>query len=78
MQGSGNNFSLNPNNYEFIRNDRPVGLQVQPGQTLALVGGNVTLEGGNLTAQQGQIELGSVEVGSVKLTPTYPGWTLNY
>jgi large exoprotein involved in heme utilization and adhesion len=41
------------------------GLQVQPGRTLALVGGDVLLEGGKLTAAQGRIELGSVAgVGS--------------
>jgi len=41
-----------------------VGLQVQPGNTLALVGGNVTLDGGYLTAPGGRIELGSVGEGS--------------
>ncbi|HEY9707857.1 MAG TPA: filamentous hemagglutinin N-terminal domain-containing protein, partial [Oculatellaceae cyanobacterium] len=47
------------------------GLQVLPGQTLALVGGDVILDGGNLTASQGQIELGSVaSFGFVSLTPT--------
>ncbi|BDA76250.1 hypothetical protein CAL7716_104160 (plasmid) [Calothrix sp. PCC 7716] len=35
----------------------PVGLQVQSGKTLALVGGNVSLAGGNLTAIGGRIEL---------------------
>ncbi len=45
------------------------GLQVQPGQTLGLVGGNVLIEGGNLTAAGGRIELGSVAgVGEVSLT----------
>ncbi|MBR8841145.1 MAG: filamentous hemagglutinin N-terminal domain-containing protein [Stigonema ocellatum SAG 48.90 = DSM 106950] len=57
----------------------PVGLQVQPGKTLALVGGDVALLGGNLTAKAGRIELGSV-VGSslVSLTPTTQGWMLGY
>ncbi len=50
------------------------GLQVLPGQTLALVGGNVILDGGNLTASQGQIELGSVaSAGLVSFTPTNIG-----
>lgn len=79
VQGPGNNLLLNPENFEPVRNNRPVGLQVQPGQTLALVGGNVALEGGNLTAEEGRIELGSVEgVGMVTLTPTNPGWELSY
>jgi filamentous hemagglutinin family protein len=57
----------------------PVGLQVQSGKTLALVGGDITLEGGNLTATSGRIELGSVAGNSlVSLNPTNQGWTLGY
>jgi len=37
-----------------------VGLQVQPGKTLALVGGNVSLDAGNLQALGGRVELGGV------------------
>ncbi|HAX80476.1 MAG TPA: filamentous hemagglutinin [Cyanobacteria bacterium UBA11372] len=56
-----------------------VGLEVQPGQTLALVGGDIQLDGGNLTASSGQILLGSVaSPGLVRLTPTPQGITLNY
>ncbi|MDZ8053156.1 MAG: filamentous hemagglutinin N-terminal domain-containing protein [Aulosira sp. ZfuVER01] len=54
-------------------------LRVQPGQTLALVGGNLDLNGATLTAQQGQVELGSVSgVGLVSLIPTVQGYTLGY
>ena len=35
-------------------------LEVNPGQTLALVGGNVNLEGGQLLAPGGRVELGGV------------------
>jgi len=60
-------------------NDGSPGLQVQPGRTLALVGGDVLLEGGNLTAAQGRIELGSVAgVGQVSLTQTGNGFVLGY
>ncbi|KAM3095127.1 filamentous hemagglutinin N-terminal domain-containing protein [Phormidesmis sp. 146-35] len=80
VQGVGNNLFLNsPTDPSVNRNDRPPGLQVNSGQTLALIGGDVTLEGGNLTAASGRIELGSVgEAGTVILTPTNPGWQLDY
>lgn len=59
--------------------DKAFGLQVQPGKTLALVGGEVWLDGGNLTAESGRIELGSVGDSSlVSLTPTAQGWALGY
>jgi filamentous hemagglutinin family protein len=55
------------------------GLQVQPGRTLGLVGGDVDLEGGILSAPDGRIELGSVAGNSlVNLTPTTTGYTLGY
>ncbi|HEY9778844.1 MAG TPA: filamentous hemagglutinin N-terminal domain-containing protein [Leptolyngbyaceae cyanobacterium] len=57
----------------------PVGLQVDPENTLALVGGDVALEGGNLTAEAGRIELGGVASSSlVSLTPTDQGFALGY
>ncbi|NJP21414.1 MAG: filamentous hemagglutinin N-terminal domain-containing protein [Hydrococcus sp. CRU_1_1] len=65
VQGTGNNLGLNPNNFEIIRDFRPAGLQVKPGKTLALVGGDILLEGGNLTAEGGRVELWSVKNGRV-------------
>jgi len=81
VQGTGHNFSfavpglaLTP----IIRGNGDSGLRVSPGQTLALVGGEVTLEGGTLRAEQGRIELGSVAEGRVGLSPTGLGWMLDY
>ena len=54
------------------------GLAVAPGQTLALVGGDITLTGGILTAPSGRIEIGSVANGEVNLTPIASGWRLGY
>ncbi len=77
VQGLGNQLIFNPQTFAFLRIDGK-GLEVPPGQTLALVGGEVDLSGGNLTAQGGSIELGSVQEGLVTLTPTNPGWALSY
>ncbi|MEC4816237.1 MAG: filamentous hemagglutinin N-terminal domain-containing protein [Scytonema sp. PMC 1069.18] len=49
-------------------NAQTTGLQVQSGQTLALVGGDVELDRGNLFAPGGRIELGGIaEAGTVGL-----------
>ncbi|MEH2061879.1 MAG: filamentous hemagglutinin N-terminal domain-containing protein [Nostoc sp.] len=57
----------------------PVGLQVKPDKTLALVGGDLVLEGGNLTAEGGRIELGSVALNSlVNMKQIDQGWDLGY
>ena len=56
-----------------------VGLQVQQGKTLALIGGDITLDGGNITAKDGSVELGSVAGNSlVSLSPTNQGWAFGY
>lgn len=60
-------------------NPNPVGLEVSPGQTLALVGGDIALPGGLLTAPEGRIELGSVGANSlVSLTFNDSGFALGY
>ncbi|MEG3971633.1 S-layer family protein [Microcoleus sp. T2B6] len=58
---------------------KKLGLAVDPGQTLALIGGDIQLQGGNLTAYTGQILLGSVKSpGLVQFKPTALGLNLNY
>lgn len=62
-----------------IVNQSTAGLEVQPGNTLALVGGHVSLEGGNLTAPSGRIELGTVGSNRrVSINSTDNGLTLGY
>ncbi|MEH1813593.1 MAG: filamentous hemagglutinin N-terminal domain-containing protein [Nostoc sp.] len=78
VQGSGHNLTYNPSTAGTIRTDVP-GLQVQPGKTLALVGGDINLEGGNLRAESGRIELGSIVSPSlVSLTQNDSGLFLGY
>ncbi|MBP0015973.1 MAG: S-layer family protein [Cyanobacteria bacterium SBLK] len=60
------------------------GLAVNPGNTIALIGGNVTLENGNITAGNptvdgGRIELGSVSgSGEVNLSQISEGFSVDY
>ncbi len=57
----------------------PVGLQVKPGKTLALVGGDVSLNGGILFAPGGRIELGGiVGQGTVDLNINGSNLWLNF
>ncbi|WP_424102158.1 filamentous hemagglutinin N-terminal domain-containing protein [Moorena producens] len=59
--------------------DATVGIEVEPGQTIALLGGNLDFPGGGLTASAGRIELGSVGPKSVvSVTPLAQGWTMGY
>jgi filamentous hemagglutinin family protein len=54
-------------------------LQVLPGQTLAMLGGDVSVKGGRLFAPAGRIDIGSVAPNSlINLTPIVEGWALGY
>ena len=61
----------------LIQPTRP-GLQVKPGQMLALVGNDITLNNGVLGAAQGQVELGSVTNGVVNLNMNTPNTPFSY
>ncbi|MBW4433114.1 MAG: S-layer family protein [Pelatocladus maniniholoensis HA4357-MV3] len=75
-------------NQSIVRdaNSNLVGLQVQPGNSLALVGGNINLSnaenflnGGRLTATGGSIELGGLATaGTVGLDVTGNSFKLNF
>ncbi|MBD2338360.1 filamentous hemagglutinin N-terminal domain-containing protein [Calothrix sp. FACHB-156] len=77
VQGPGNQLFVN----EFFatsRENRPVGLEVKAGNTLALVGGDVYLAGGNLTAGQGRVEIGAVKDSFVTINYNTSGLNLSY
>ncbi len=79
MQGTGHNLGGLTNPFvPIIRDPSPDGLTAKPGNTLALIGGDVYLDGGVLTADSGQIEVGGVANGFVNLGENAQGWTFNY
>ncbi|CCQ67330.1 Putative hemagglutinin-related protein [Crocosphaera watsonii WH 0402] len=59
--------------------NRANNLNLNPGNTFALVGGDIDFPGGNLTVVQGRVELGSVGSNSqVQLGLTTIGFEINY
>ena len=73
VEGTGHNLIEASPFSPLKRSQNNINLQVQPGKTLALVGGEVTLNGAILTAASGNIELGSVGEGTVNLNQTNQG-----
>ncbi|KPQ39396.1 MAG: TPS family secretin [Phormidium sp. OSCR] len=75
VRGSGHNFALNPAG--GVLRSPAGGLQVESGQSLTLLGGDISLNGGNLTAEQGNIHLGTLGSNSqVSLeTPFQPNYS---
>ncbi len=77
-------FGSNPGsivNRSAVTDDKgnTVGLQVDAGKTLALLGGSINVEGGNLTASGGKVKLGSVaEDATVSFTSQDKGWNFDY
>ena len=53
-------------------------LEVNPGKTIALIGGDIIFEGGSLKTNSGNIELGSVGSGKVDFTFTSQNLEFNY
>jgi filamentous hemagglutinin family protein len=54
------------------------GLAVAPGQTLALIGGEILFEGGIATTAAGRLEVGGVAQGEVTFAPSPVGWQFDY
>ena len=60
----------NPETVQFTRVTNITGLEVAPGQNLALIGGNIFLEGSGTTAPGGKVELGGLSVaGEIGINP---------
>ena len=80
VQGTGHNLTGEPPIFLPIqRSDRSTGLRVNPGNTFALIGGNVNLSGGVLTAETGRIELAAVNAdGVVGIRNQNQGWEFDY
>ena len=56
-----------------------VGLQVKPGKSISLLGGNIEFDSGRLTASGGRVNLGAVAPDSfVSLSSGDFGWILGY
>ncbi len=78
VQGTGHQFKSS-----FLtgidRGSSTDGLRVQPGKTLALIGGDINLNGGTLTAEGGRVELGSIEgIGLVGVNSNPQGFAVDY
>ncbi|MBD2340523.1 S-layer family protein [Calothrix sp. FACHB-156] len=79
VQGNGHGISINNVLAPVVHNPSSTMLQVQPGKTLALIGGNLSLNGATLMAKTGHIELGSLaDTGLVTLAPTTQGYKFEY
>jgi filamentous hemagglutinin family protein len=76
VRGTGHQLTATDPIFSPIAGDNATRLQVEPGKTLGLIGGNLVLEGGSLRAESGRIELGSVSNGLVRFNAI--DGTLNY
>ena len=69
----------NPNRGSAAPNNFSGGLSIQPGHTLALVGGNISVTRNDLNAFGSNIEIGSIQSGIITLQPSDNGaWEFNY
>lgn len=77
VEGNSHQLAIDPNTLEIIQTNRPEGLQVNSGETFALLGGPVTFDGGNVTARDGRVVLGALDAGqTVALVGDALGWAL--
>lgn len=58
--------------------DNNIGLSIDSGKTIALIGNNLTFNSSTVNASEGRIELGSVSSGSVNFQPAENGFTFDF
>jgi filamentous hemagglutinin family protein len=78
VNGNGGQLTRDSLSNPISKNTNVEGLQVQEGETLALLGGDVNIKGATITAKSGQIELASVGSGKVNLDNTKNTLSFNY
>ncbi|MGB3654210.1 MAG: filamentous hemagglutinin N-terminal domain-containing protein [Rivularia sp. (in: cyanobacteria)] len=79
VQGKGHNLTTAPPfSLQLERKELSTGLRVNSGNTLALIGGNVSFRGGVLTAAEGRIELAAVKQGVVGINNNIRAWEFDY
>ena len=79
VEGNSHQLAIDPTTVEIIQTNRPEGLQLNRGETFALVGGPVALAGGNVTVRDGRVALGALDAGqAVTLVGDSLGWELAY
>ncbi len=77
VQGAGHSINSSEVYSPLTAQNFTNGLQVKPGNTLALIGGNILLEGGIISTQNGKIELQSLAQGEVTIDQKDRDWILN-
>ncbi len=80
LDGNNGSITVNGNSHQIkapsgirpllVDNTEFSGISVNPGKTLALIGGDVTFNGGKINVSSGRIEIGSVDTGNVTISPT--------
>ncbi|MBD2303477.1 filamentous hemagglutinin N-terminal domain-containing protein [Nostoc sp. FACHB-87] len=72
VQGAGHNQFIIGNqvaaSITLLESGQSEGLRLQPGRTFALIGGEVVFDGGLVTVPSGQIAIGAINNGTVKLS----------
>ena len=74
---NGGNPAVTPDG-AIVGGELTFGLNVSPGETIALVGGAIASDGGFLTAPQGRIELGAGRNTTVELSEVDGSWRARY